>query len=58
MEVGIAIASANPLPQKALSPSELGEIVAEKLGIAKVSARAINKKLLELSYQLSVKQNK
>ncbi len=51
-----AIASANPLPEKALSPTELGVILSKKLGIAKVSARAINKKLIELEYQVSIKR--
>ncbi len=51
-----AIASANPLPEKALSPTEVGVILGKKLGIAKVSARAVNKKLVELEYQISVKR--
>ena len=53
-----AIASANPLPEKALSPTELGVILSKKLGIAKVSARAVNKRLLELEFQVSIKRTK
>ncbi len=51
-----AIASANPLPEKALSPTEIGVILSKKLGIAKVSARAVNKKLIQLEYQVSIKR--
>ena len=51
-----AIASSNPIPEKSLNPTELGKIVAKRLGIAKVSARTINKKLIELEYQLSIKR--
>ncbi len=53
-----AIASANPLPEKALSPTDLGVILGQRLGIAKISARAVNKKLFELGYQVSVKRVK
>ena len=49
-----AIASANPVPEKALSPTEIGQRIAEKLGLEKVSARAVNKKLLSLDYQVSI----
>ncbi len=49
-----AIASANPLPQKYLSPTEVGRELAKRLRLEKVSARAVNKRLLELDYQVSV----
>lgn len=49
-----AIASSNPILEKALTPTEVGQRIAEKLGLEKVSARAVNKKLLSLDYQVSV----
>ncbi len=51
-----AIASANPLEEKALSPTQIAEQLTQRLGIAKISARAVNKKLLELNYQVSIKR--
>ncbi len=53
-----AIASANPLPQKYLSPTEVGRELAKRLRLEKVSAQAINKKLIQLEYQVSVKRKK
>ena len=53
-----AIASANPLPEKALSPTEVGEELAKRLKLEKVSARAVNKRLLELEFQVSIKRAK
>ena len=49
-----AIASSNPIPEKALTPTEIGHRLAEKLGLEKVSSRAVNKKLLFLGYQVSL----
>lgn len=51
-----AIASANPLPDVTHTPTEIGVMVAQKLGVDKVSAIAINKKLVELGYQESIKR--
>ena len=51
-----AIASANPLEEKALSPTQIAEKLTQRLGITKISARAVNKKLLELDYQVSIKR--
>ncbi len=51
-----AIASANPLEEKALSPTQIAEQLTQRLGIAKISARAVNKKLLELDFQVSIKR--
>ena len=48
-----AIASANPIEEH-LTPTEIGIRVAQKLGVSKISARAVNKKLLSLNYQVSV----
>ena len=48
-----AIVSANPIEEH-LSPTEIGIRLAERLGIPKISARAVNKKLLSLNYQVSV----
>ena len=53
-----AIASANPIEQQALTPTEIGMRVAERLGVPKISPRAINKKLLQLEYQVSVSRTK
>ncbi|MGK7938306.1 MAG: hypothetical protein AB4206_21280 [Xenococcaceae cyanobacterium] len=49
-----AIAFANPVPEKALTPTEIGQRLAEKLDLEKVSSRAVNKKLLFLDYQVSI----
>ncbi len=49
-----AIASANPIEEQALTPTEIGIRLAQRLGIPKISARAVNKKLLSLGYQVSV----
>ena len=49
-----AIASANPLKEQAVTPTVIGQRLAQKLGIAKISSRAVNKKLLQLGYQISV----
>ena len=49
-----AIASSNSIPEKALTPTEIGQKIAQKLGLEKVSSRAVNKKLLSLGYQVSV----
>ena len=40
-----AIASANPMPQKYLTPTEVGQELAKRLRLEKVSARAVNKRL-------------
>ncbi len=53
-----AIASANPLPEKALNPTEVGEELAKHLRIEKVSAQAVNKKLIQLGFQVSIKRTK
>ena len=49
-----AISSANPVGEKALTPTEIGQRIAGKLGLERVSARAVNKKLLSLDYQISI----
>ncbi|ELS01148.1 prophage antirepressor [Xenococcus sp. PCC 7305] len=49
-----AIASANPIEEQPVSPTIIGQRVAAKMGLDKVSAIAVNKKLLSLGYQLSV----
>ena len=49
-----AIASANPLKEQAVTPTVIGQRLAKKLGLEKVSSRAVNKKLLQLGYQISV----
>ena len=49
-----AIASANPLTEQAVTPTVIGQRLAKKLGVEKVSSRAVNKKLLQLGYQISV----
>ncbi|VEP12086.1 conserved hypothetical protein [Hyella patelloides LEGE 07179] len=53
-----AIALSNPIPEKSLTPTEIGHIIAGRLGLPKISARAVNKKLLQLGYQVSVKRIK
>ncbi|MGK7895885.1 MAG: hypothetical protein AB4372_20295 [Xenococcus sp. (in: cyanobacteria)] len=49
-----AIASANPLKEQAVTPTVIGQRLAKKLGLEKISSRAVNKKLLQLGYQISV----
>jgi len=49
-----AIASNHPLKEQAVTPTIIGQRLAKKLGIAKISSRAVNKKLLQLGYQTSV----
>ena len=49
-----AIVSANPLKEQAVTPTVIGQRLAKKLGLEKISSRAINKKLLQLGYQISV----
>ena len=53
-----AIASANPMPQKYLTPTEVGQELTKRLRLEKVSAQAINKKLIQLEYQVSIKRTK
>ena len=49
-----AIAATNPLPDATHTPTEIGAMVAKELGVEKVSAIAINKKLTQLGYQESI----
>ena len=49
-----AIAASNPLPDKPMTPTEIGELLAVKLGVEKVSAKKVNRRLLDLGYQVSV----
>ncbi len=49
-----AIAAFNPLPNVPITPTEIGAIVAERLGREKISAKRINSKLLQLGYQVSI----
>lgn len=49
-----AIAAQNPVFELPLTPTEIGKLVADKLGVEKVSAKAINRKLLNLGYQISI----
>lgn len=49
-----AIAASNPLPDKPLTATEVGQELSSRLGQQKISARKVNRKLLELSYQVSV----
>ena len=49
-----AIASNHPLKEQAVTPTVIGQRLAKKLGLAKISSRAVNKKLLQLGYQTSV----
>nr|MDJ0536726.1 hypothetical protein [Xenococcaceae cyanobacterium MO_207.B15] len=53
-----AIASANPLPEKALSPTEVGQELTKRLRVDKISAQAVNKKLIQLEFQVSIKRTK
>lgn len=53
-----AIASANPIPERSLTPTEVGKELAKRLRLEKVSAQAINKKLIQLEYQVSIKRKK
>ena len=48
------IAASNPMPDRTYTPTEIGAMLAERLGQKKISAIAINKKLVELGYQQSV----
>ena len=49
-----AIGSATPIPEATLSPTEIGVLLAKDLGLPKVSAIVVNKKLCALEYQESV----
>ena len=49
-----AIASAKPVKEQAVTPTVIGQRVAKRLGVSKVSSRSVNKKLLQLGYQVSV----
>ena len=49
-----AIAASNPLPDKPMTPTEIGELLAVKLGVEKVSAKKVNRRLLDLGYQVSI----
>ncbi len=53
-----AISSANPVGEKALTPTEIGQRIAGKLGLERVSARAANKKLLSLGYKFLLPESK
>ena len=49
-----AIAANNPMPEKPMTPTEVGQELAVRLGCPKISAKKVNSKLLELGYQVSV----
>lgn len=49
-----AIGSSNPLPGRTYTPTEIGEILGQDLGVNRISAIAVNKKLSDLGYQESV----
>lgn len=49
-----AIAASNPLPEKPLTPTEIGHMLATRLEVENVSAKKVNRKLLELGYQASI----
>ena len=49
-----AIASVKPLPELPMTPTEIGEKLAVRLGYVKISAFKVNSKLLELGYQVSI----
>ena len=53
-----AIAASNPLPNKPLTPTAVGQELAARLGVQKISARKVNMKLLQLGYQASVTRRK
>jgi len=50
-----AISAKNPLPEKTYSPTEIGKILSQKME-QKFSAIAVNKKLVELGLQQSIKR--
>ena len=53
-----AIAASNPLPEKPMTATEVGQQLGLRLGYPKISARKVNMKLLQLGYQaLSYLQN-
>ncbi len=49
-----AIAASNPMPEKPMTVTEVGQQLALRLGYPKISAKKVNSKLLELGYQASV----
>ena len=49
-----AIASVKPLPELPMTPTEIGQELAVRLGYVKISAKKVNSKLLELGYQASI----
>ncbi len=49
-----AIAASNPMPEKPMTATEVGQQLALRLGYPKISAKKVNSKLLELGYQASV----
>ena len=53
-----AIAANKPVFEIPVTPTEIGKLTAEKLGLEKISARAINRKLLHLGYQISITRAK
>ena len=53
-----AIAASKPLPEMPMTPTEIGEELAERLGYEKISAKRVNRKLLELGYQISITRTK
>ena len=46
------------MPQKYLTPTEVGQELTKRLRVDKISAQAINKKLIQLEYQVSIKRTK
>lgn len=49
-----AIAESTPLPSRTYTPTKIGALLGEQLQVGKISAIAVNKKLVELGYQKSV----
>ena len=49
-----AIAASNPMPEKPMTATEVGQQLAARLGYQKIAARKVNNKLLQLGYQVSV----
>ncbi len=49
-----AIAASNPMPEKPMTATEVGQQLGLRLGYPKISARKVNMKLLQLGYQASV----
>ena len=49
-----AIAASNPMPEKPMTATEVGQQLGLRLGYPKISARKVNNKLLQLGYQASV----